>query len=981
MRNNSWLKVVLLWLWLMPWIVQAMTTESFNINSDLKVKGVDICDTLSLPLQGIEYDSVITISNNVNIQGLNDNILGFSKGVFNSGSGDPEENSYCNGNRCVINPDKQVNQINLPVFDTVGGSVISSWGDKNKKIFPGKYTDINIGQSNIIFSGGDYFIDKLSVHTRSEITIEGNVRFFIKEMSIGGSNVNMSGKSSDFQVFIYDSNTMAIVSNNAKIKAYIYSESERPLQLTNTVEFYGSIIARKLEFNATVSYVGENSCEIETKPIDFELLPNDTTFLTCEMVPIVINVLDGNGNLNINYNGEVSLKTDITQSNIAFWMVNDNRVDVTKEIKVNIKKGQGSAVLKANMIADIKVFAQIKDIVKSNRYKFVPYKFHAESQRIIAGKPKNVDVSVLSCNNNLVDVETSYSGVRNLNFKTEYISPSTKGNGIINVRNKNIKFESGKTSLNIMYPDSGIVNLIITDPSCTNDNCTVNKTKNNKRAIDGELTGSVSIFSRPWTFAICPQGSDRFTGTTNSGDGLVAAGDTFVMRSKPLQWQAGDKVNNSIDVSDDKYCQRPITPNFFAQDAPVATVTVSIADIDTPPKGHQGKLTGKVAQSNTELHDNTAMIFNDLRWSEVGSVKLAMTADSYLGMTINPSQRAIGRFYPKKFELIKSDIINAHIESTPFTYMDQTFTANAIIEAQNAAGEATLNYGKFAPQLKESLLLTAVDLNQNRQLNDVSARLDQSNLVAGWQHDWQQAQLTINDGALTFKRLPKNNNNSAVTITIADGPFKVGLGLSVLPRSECLVSGCTDFANKTQSLQRYNQPQELTTPFNGIVDSRYGRMVLSDVNGVFNQPLTMPLKVEYWNGDQFTINPDDSRSHFNSQLSCKQMIYDTSKPHDKAHLMATSGHVVDGKSYALQVLPGVAENEAYLKQQWRFWLRIAAQPASNISCTEKQTTNQPWLTFNWRGVGDEDPSALVTFGSYRGNDRIIYRAEKASINP
>ena len=159
------------------------------------------------------------------------------------------------------------------------------------------------------------------------------------------------------------------------------------------------------------------------------------------------------------------------------------------------------------------------------------------------------------------------------------------------------------------------------------------------------------------------------------------------------------------------------------------------------------------------------------------------------------------------------------------------------------------------------------------------------------------------------------------------------------------------------------------------------RSVLDDVSGVFDQPLMMPLKVEYWNGDQFAINSDDSRSHFNSQLSCKQIIYDTLKPHDKAHLMATSGDVVDGKSYALQVLPGVAENEPYLKQQWRFWLRIASLPASNIGCTENETVNQPWLTFNWRGVGDEDPSGLATFGSYRGNDRIIYRAEKGLNQP
>ncbi|UTV28031.1 hypothetical protein NNL38_01530 [Photobacterium atrarenae] len=38
--------------------------------------------------------------------------------------------------------------------------------------------------------------------------------------------------------------------------------------------------------------------------------------------------------------------------------------------------------------------------------------------------------------------------------------------------------------------------------------------------------------------------------------------------------------------------------------------------------------------------------------------------------------------------------------------------------------------------------------------------------------------------------------------------------------------------------------------------------------------------------------------------------------------------------------------------------------------------SQPWLLYNWRDKGGENPSALVTFGAYRGNDRVIYRGEK-----
>ena len=37
----------------------------------------------------------------------------------------------------------------------------------------------------------------------------------------------------------------------------------------------------------------------------------------------------------------------------------------------------------------------------------------------------------------------------------------------------------------------------------------------------------------------------------------------------------------------------------------------------------------------------------------------------------------------------------------------------------------------------------------------------------------------------------------------------------------------------------------------------------------------------------------------------------------------------------------------------------------------------PWLKYNWdtSTPEEDDPSAIVTFGIHRGNDRIIYRGE------
>ncbi|OBU26182.1 DUF6701 domain-containing protein [Photobacterium aquimaris] len=904
---------------------------------------------------------------------------------------------------------------------------IEYYGNNILFLTKGDYLKVELGaNTNTQLQGGIYKIKSLLVRKGANITVATGKQaiIYVEEAEFSGK-INKDGLPDNLYIFGTNNDAGSVVSEShmeasirlsttVEMSAYLYSAgnikisanygegiaiTDRPKTLR------GAVTARNLRIDTDSNIWGGGSC-VQEKEYDLVVTPKKAQILSCDRVPITFNVHQKNNpQLDTTYNGNLVVSTSLSQPALAYWFTsqnsNTNPSDASQPINVRVTNGVGKLWLKSdNYIGNIDIKAVLQSsnhqpATATGQYTVVPFKFLISSDplKVIANKPHDITVTAMACSDdiNTHTIATGYSGTRTLSLKTQFIAPSTQGNSKVELRSLpqrswsmdevQLVFEKGVAKGKLRYSDAGKVMLNIIDRDCNSDQgCDIGSPLRFQADDWTQLDGSVVIQSRPWTFAICPQANDSFTGTASRGNGLVAAGDAFVMRAKPLQWQPGDKVNNSIDVSDDKYCQRSITPNFFAQAAPVATVTAKIAGIHSPENGEQGKLSGTVSQQNTEFHDD-AVLFNDLRWSEVGSVKLAMTADSYLGMTINPSQRAIGRFYPKKFELIKSDIINAHTESTPFTYMDQTFTANAIIEAQNAAGEATLNYGKFAPQLKESLLLTAVDLNQNRQLNDVSARLDQSNLSSGWQHQWQQAQLTIKDGELAFTRLPKPNNQLATTTTTADGPFKIGLGLSVIPRTDCSALGCTDFANKTQVLQRYNQLQLLTASLDGNVDSRYGRMVLEDASGVFNQPLTMPLKVEYWKNGQFILNEDDSTSLFNSELSCKQMIYDVSKPHDKAHFMSTSGNINDGKSYALQVSPGVAENGPYLKQQWRFWLRIAAQPAGNIDCSVNQTTHQPWLTFNWRGVGDEDPSGLVTFGSYRGNDRIIYRSETALINP
>lgn len=69
------------------------------------------------------------------------------------------------------------------------------------------------------------------------------------------------------------------------------------------------------------------------------------------------------------------------------------------------------------------------------------------------------------------------------------------------------------------------------------------------------------------------------------------------------------------------------------------------------------------------------------------------------------------------------------------------------------------------------------------------------------------------------------------------------------------------------------------------------------------------------------------------------------------------------------------------RAQVRLWLRQGSNSVqltdSGVDCSNgADFTNQPWLQYNWRNLGDEDPSTVVTFGTFRGNDRIIFSGEK-----
>ena len=277
---------------------------------------------------------------------------------------------------------------------------------------------------------------------------------------------------------------------------------------------------------------------------------------------------------------------------------------------------------------------------------------------------------------------------------------------------------------------------------------------------------------------------------------------------------------------------------------------------------------------------------------------------------------------------------------------------------ESSVGNALNNYQFFAPSLQASFGVlddTAVD---NGFLLDTEA--------GTWSND--RKHWLLNDSAAVLQRVTDSDD-----VSRRDAPFNTSDANSTITHFGLTVAGVdpvsfTDSDILTDSVEFPVQPP-----------ARYGRMALDDIGGNSGTTLTIPLRAEFWDGSEFIVNKDDDRSTFNGANTCKQVIWHSEGVTTTLASLNGSGNVDDGEEEvtANQNTPAGTDSP---REQVRLWLRMDdSEPSkktgeNDISCSGSDQ-DQPWLRYNWRQLGDEDPSTVVTFGIYRGNDRVIYRGE------
>lgn len=470
-----------------------------------------------------------------------------------------------------------------------------------------------------------------------------------------------------------------------------------------------------------------------------------------------------------------------------------------------------------------------------------------------------------------------------------------------------------------------------------------------------QVTGTTTtLTARP--FAIVVSGiangtrSNQAT-TTASGNYFAAAGSSFIAAVGGYRWNsAGDANGDGLPDSSASFAQ--LTGGGLASHY-ADTVTLS----PTLPIWPTGGTTGALSNGTISVISGSGST-STLSYSEVGSFSLGVAPSTdYLGSGISLSNRVavfanptdtstqtkvIGRFIPDRFALSAGTLTPAcTLGSTRFTYVGQPMTTAFTLMAQNAQGATTTNYaGSFARldiSTGSAFSFGAIDGTTN-----LTSRLDSTAAPSGsWNAGIAAVSQPIKLTRGTTPDKPYTNLLLGINPVDADG---VALQTSALS----LDTDGTASGKKAQIGSA------------GTV-MRFGRLKLFNAFGSSASSLDMSVQTQYWTGNSWLMNADDSCTQIPSTAIGKSNYLD-SKGDATTAWSVTAGTVSLGSGAGKIVL---TKSPAAGTGSVNICVDLGSDPATGTACPAT-SASMSYLQGKWPpGTSyDNDPSARASFGVY-----------------
>jgi hypothetical protein len=337
----------------------------------------------------------------------------------------------------------------------------------------------------------------------------------------------------------------------------------------------------------------------------------------------------------------------------------------------------------------------------------------------------------------------------------------------------------------------------------------------------------------------------------------------------------------------------------------------------------------------------------NLSWNEVGVLALQAGGNNYLSSVLPTSTSAnFGRITPFEFYITAQDNGTYMDGQTDFTYIGQTdLSGNGVIQygsqpwidfiSRDANGNTILNYltGGFFKNPDGAYSVSTATLGEDGSTPlAITASFDTPTYAYNAATYTYRLTLSANDHYL-FDR----DNNALVA------PFTNDIQIAL----DSFVDDDGIAASNLVTL----------SPAGGEI--RYGRMNINNAFGPETEALNQTWQAQYYNGTDFVLNVLDVDTTIDSSnlVGGSIVITDTG---NGANPLQAGDSTLSGSQTLVQ---GLGE------------LTWSVPVSNRYGSFDFEYDAPDWLEYDWSGSGNEDPTASVSFGRYRGHDKVIYWKE------
>jgi hypothetical protein len=543
------------------------------------------------------------------------------------------------------------------------------------------------------------------------------------------------------------------------------------------------------------------------------------------------------------------------------------------------------------------------------------------------------------------------------------------------------------------------------------------------------LQGSASTNFRVRPFGLDVDFSDdRRTSTDDSLASTGAASDVFgvagvaeTVTVSAVIYQAADDANGdwqpdpTADLSDNAIARNFGNESWFDYKVKLNLMTDDPATgaedpvVGSPQAAVPGGVVGILSQTGA-ADDFTAGRSNfDLTYNEVGIIDIhaqllnpndsvASYGNSGGGFTgqVQGGILNVGRFVPFGFDLkLPGDSANTRVVERPdnggaadFTYMGEEFEVYLALQAKQANGvDLTQNYRGDYANLDN--LTDGSAMFSFKAFEDIAAQADVNYTTRlgtltdlAYPTAWQGGEAVLR-GRLVFNRLASN---------VPDGPFTLSVGVDLADSD-----GVTDLADRRIDSGGADDTAANTLAYVDANTFRYGRLVLLNAygselpnEGGLNEgkDLGMGVMAEYWDTatSQFVVNVDDDGSIIGSDALAEIEVLEGDPANDLNVLADGDTEALLDTSVA-DITLVAGETRQTGTQDVPFWFTAPGEGYEGRVLMELDldTALLGFLKYDWRDDGQtedikadplvfgtqDNPRAVIEFGVYRGNSRII----------